>query len=157
MEQELKLLSEEEFEFKVEECRHHPDFKSYCDGIRYELGLESDQEGEPEWEWGEHEPYLDVLGLLVWAKAKKNMMDALGVQPPVAQPAKVEPKVEPPKPKVEPPKVETPALPPTPVETPPPGKVETPALPPETPPPRPMQPNVEPPKVETPPTPFEPS
>ena len=157
VEKELKLLlTDQQFEAKMEECRNHPEFNSYCEGIRYELGFESDVEGAAAWEWGEQEPYLDVLGFLVWVKAKTNMLHALGVGPavtpapvkappgPTAEVAKVEaPKVAtppalPPAPVETPKVVQTPALPPAPVETPrvvqqpalPPAPVGTPALPP---------------------------
>lgn len=77
---DMKKLSDEQFQSLFEDLKQHPEFPSYCEGIRLELG-EGDDDDE-KWVWGEHEPYLDVVGLLVWAKAKQNMSHALGLAPP---------------------------------------------------------------------------
>lgn len=77
---DMKKLSDEQFQSLFEDLKQHPEFPSYCEGIGLELG-EGDDDDE-KWVWGEHEPYLDVVGLLVWAKAKQNMSHALGLTPP---------------------------------------------------------------------------
>ena len=89
---ELKQLSEEQFEAKVEELKQHHEFNSYCDAVRLEIGGQEDDAPEEKWEFGEQECYLDVVGLMVWIRARENMRRALGVQVPSLT---VEPKVEP--------------------------------------------------------------
>ena len=80
VEEDLKKLSDDQFQVLCDDLKKHPEFPSYCEGIRMELE-EGDDDSE-KWEWGEQEPYLDVVGLLVWAKAKQNMSIALGLIPP---------------------------------------------------------------------------
>ena len=113
---ELKKFSEEQFEAKVEELKQHHEFKSYCDAVRLEIGEQEDAAPEEKWEFGEQECYLDVVGLMVWIRARENMRRALGVQVPALP---MGDKVEPPAAmQVEPAKVEAPAAKVEAVETP---------------------------------------
>ncbi len=82
----LNKLTEEEFDKRVEEAKTHPEFQSYCDGMRLELGETGD---EPDaWVFGLDEPLIDMVGFLVWVKARENMRKALGVvAPPPPAPA----------------------------------------------------------------------
>ena len=67
----------------VSDAKQHFDFQSYVDGVNEELG--DPVPGEESWEFGEQEPYYDVLGFEVWKRARANMRKALGIPPP-AQP-----------------------------------------------------------------------
>lgn len=85
----LNKLTEEEFDKRLEEAKTHPEFKSYCDGMRLEIGETGDESDA--WVFGDQEPFLDMVGFLVWVKARENMRKALGVvvppPPPPAAPA----------------------------------------------------------------------
>ena len=97
---EMKQLSDEQFQSLSEDLKQHPEFPSYCEGIRLELD-EGGDDDDAKWVWGEQEPYLDVVGLLVWAKAKQNMSHALGLTPsPLTSPAPPAPAASPPLPAV---------------------------------------------------------
>ena len=80
----LNKLSEGDFEKRLEEAKVHPEYKSYCEGVRMEIG-ETGDEPEP-WVFGDQEPFLDLVGFLVWVKARENMRKALGVVTPSPPP-----------------------------------------------------------------------
>ena len=68
-------LEPEQFEKLCEEAKAHPEFQSYVDGVRAEIG------DDTPWEFGQDEPYEDILGFGVWCRARANMQQALGLPP----------------------------------------------------------------------------
>ena len=170
--QRFEKLDDAEFQKLVVNAPNHPDYDSFCKGIKVELGLD-----DSDWAFGQDEPFYDLVSFYAWSFSRQNLRDrlALGMEvptklqrttpnetspkglapettratsPPKVEPAKEPAKVETPAPpKVEPAKVETPAPPkmePAKVETPAPPKMEPAKV--ETPAP----PKMEPAKVETP-------
>ena len=84
VENTLKSMTEEDMTKMVSDAKQHFDFQSYVDGVTEELGDPVPGE-ESNWEFGEQEPYYDVLGFEVWKRARANMRKALGIPSP-AQP-----------------------------------------------------------------------
>lgn len=128
--QRFEKLDDAEFERLLTNAPYHPDYDSYCQGVKVEQGLE-----DGDWTFGQEEPFYDLVGLHAWSFSRQNLRDrlALGMALPSNLMSGLAAKAE--KPLQEKSKVETPApTPPAKVETPP--KVET---------------SLEPPKVETPP------
>ena len=53
-------------------AKFHPEFEPYCKAVYEEVG-------EGEWEFGEHEPFEDLVGLNVWSICKQRFRDRLAL------------------------------------------------------------------------------
>ena len=53
---------------------NHPEYESYCTGIRTEHHLNEDA-----WTFGEEEPLCDMVGLHVWSFCRQNLRDRLAM------------------------------------------------------------------------------
>ena len=60
---ELSVLSDKAFDEKMRDAKVHPLFQIYRAKMLEDLGLE-----ESDWSFGEEEPFLDMVGWLVWLR-----------------------------------------------------------------------------------------
>lgn len=68
-------LDEKQFQRLLESAPVHPDYDTYCRGVRVEHGLEN----EEDWAFGRDEPFLDMVGLHCWSFSRQQLRDRLAL------------------------------------------------------------------------------
>ena len=69
----FEKLDDHQFKKLLQAAPVHPDYDTYCRGIKVELGLDDD------WCFGRDEPMLDMVGLHCWAFSRQQLRDRLAL------------------------------------------------------------------------------
>ena len=72
----IDKLDDRGIERRIKEAKKHVEFGPYCRAIVKEGGLEPG-----EWDFGQEEPYLDLLGFETWCLGKAELLARLGAEP----------------------------------------------------------------------------
>ena len=70
-------MSEEEFQRELVKAPHHPEFQSYCNAVKLEIGL-GDCSDDP-WVFGEYDAFEDLVNLHIWATCRQQLRDRLAL------------------------------------------------------------------------------
>eukprot|EP00435_Cladocopium_sp_Y103_P025376 s3284_g6.t1 len=70
----FEKLDDHQFQKLLEAAPVHPDYDTYCHGIRVENGLDTE-----DWVFGREEPLLDMVGLHCWAFSRQQLRDRLAL------------------------------------------------------------------------------
>ena len=60
-----------------EKAPHHPEFQSYCNAVKVEIGLGDDDDDQ--WVFGEHDAYEDLVNLHIWSMCRQQLSDRLAL------------------------------------------------------------------------------